>query len=75
MIYFCIGRIVMMRLAGGGFDPPSFGLWVRHASSAPPRFNLILYCEGDIIILHILYIQLVFKLFYAIYIIFISELK
>jgi len=25
-------------LAGGGFDPPTFGLWAQHASSAPPRY-------------------------------------
>jgi hypothetical protein len=24
-------------LAGGGFDPPTFGLWAQHASSAPTR--------------------------------------
>ena len=28
-------------LAGEGFDPPSFGLWVRHAPSAPPRYTMI----------------------------------
>ena len=25
-------------LAGGGFDPPTFGLWAQHASPAPPRY-------------------------------------
>jgi hypothetical protein len=27
-------------LAGGGFDPPTFGLWAQHASSAPTRFDV-----------------------------------
>ena len=26
---------LMRQLAAGGFDPPTFGLWARHASSAP----------------------------------------
>ena len=26
-------------LAGGGFDPPTFGLWAQHASSALPRYD------------------------------------
>ena len=30
-------------LAGEGFDPPTFGLWAQHASSAPYRLNLFLY--------------------------------
>ena len=25
-------------LAREGFDPPTFGLWAQHASSAPPRY-------------------------------------
>ena len=33
---------IIMRLyyliATGGFDPPTFGLWARHATSAPCRF-------------------------------------
>ena len=29
-------------LAGEGFDPPTFGLWAQHASSAPPRC-IVLY--------------------------------
>ncbi len=28
-------------LAGEGFDPPTSGLWVRHASSAPPRYDTL----------------------------------
>ena len=27
------------KLAESGFDPPTCGLWARHASSAPPRFQ------------------------------------
>ncbi len=30
--------IPCFRLTGGGFDPPTSGLWAQHASSAPPRF-------------------------------------
>jgi hypothetical protein len=31
-------------LAGEGFDPPTFGLWAQHASSAPPRYTSIALC-------------------------------
>jgi hypothetical protein len=27
-------------LTGGGFEPPTFGLWAQHATSAPSRFNV-----------------------------------
>ena len=30
-------------LSGEGFEPPTFGLWAQHASSAPPRFKLVLH--------------------------------
>jgi hypothetical protein len=32
------GKVI--NLAGGGFDPPTFGLWAQHASSAPTRFDV-----------------------------------
>jgi hypothetical protein len=30
---------LLTKIAGGGFDPPTIGLWVRYASSAPPRYT------------------------------------
>ena len=30
-------------LAGGGFDPPTFGLWAQHSASELTRFIYILY--------------------------------
>ena len=32
-------RTTNWKLAGEGFDPSTFGLWVQHASTAPPRLN------------------------------------
>ena len=28
-------------IAASGFDPPTFGLWAQHASSAPSCYQLI----------------------------------
>ena len=46
-----------------GFDPPTFGLWAQHAASAPPRLMFIFLLEEVQLLLHILYSQLLFKLF------------
>jgi hypothetical protein len=40
-------------LAGGSFDPPTFGLWAQHASSAPTRFS-------DVKLLNLSYINQLF---------------
>ena len=46
--YFYLGFILFQKkficcmkiwLTGGGIEPPTFGLWAQHATSAPSRFS------------------------------------